>query len=166
MTLRVGEEGPEDKAIETALDFGKLSVIEPDRGPTDAFREDDSEEGIVGARTGGCCRMRLKPEAPRPCSCSVMMGDLYKNLSQHQWLYGLCLTRLQKQEKPRDRDLQLPRKRQGKATTTNLDIVSYSAAAKLASKEKRILAFSVPFGACASRFPVLRFLGMKSSLGD
>jgi hypothetical protein len=44
------------------------------------------------------------------------------------------------------------------AARTNLDIVSYSAASKPASKENRILAFSVPFGACAARFPVLRFL--------
>jgi hypothetical protein len=48
---------------------------------------------------------------------------------------------------------------------TNLDIVSYSAGASPASNENRIRAFSVPFGAYARRFEVLRFLGMMSSLG-
>ena len=76
MKLRVGEEGPEEIAMEAPREFGKLSVIDPDRGPTDAFLEDDSEEGTVGARRGGCCRIRLKPDAPSPCSCSVMTGDL------------------------------------------------------------------------------------------
>lgn len=103
--------------MEPARDAGNERVIELDRGVIDAFREDDSEEGMVGA-LGGCCRMRRRPEAPSPCSCSVMTGDL--------------------------------------------DIVSYSAAANPASKEKRIRAFSVP--ACA-KFGVLRFLGIESCAG-
>ena len=48
---------------------------------------------------------------------------------------------------------------------TNFDIVSYSAAVNPASIENRIRAFSVPFGAYAGRFEVLRFLGMRSWLG-
>lgn len=63
-------------AIEAERELGKDKVMELDRGPTEGFREDDSEEGMVGTRDGGCCRMRLSPDAPRPCSCSVMMGDL------------------------------------------------------------------------------------------
>jgi hypothetical protein len=78
--LRVGEEGPEEIAMEAARELGKLSVIDPGLGPTDAFREEDSEEGRVGARRGGCCRIRLSPEAPSPCSCSVMIGDLIEDL--------------------------------------------------------------------------------------
>jgi hypothetical protein len=74
--FNVGEEGPDEIAIEPARDFGSESVIELDRGPTDAFREEESEEGRVGARTGGCCRIRRRPEAPSPCSCSVKTGDL------------------------------------------------------------------------------------------
>lgn len=61
--------------MEPARDAGNERVIELDRGVIDAFREDDSEEGMVGA-LGGCCRMRRRPEAPSPCSCSVMTGDL------------------------------------------------------------------------------------------
>ena len=28
----------------------------------------------------GCCRMRRKPDAPRPCSCSGMIGDLHRTV--------------------------------------------------------------------------------------
>lgn len=121
MKLSVGDEGPKGIAMDGVREFENMRVIELDRGPIDALRLEDSEEGIVGARSGGCCRMRLRPEAPRPCSCSVMTGDL--------------------------------------------DIVSYSAAANPASKENRILALSVPLGACARRLPVLRFLGRSKSAG-
>lgn len=72
----VGEEGPELMAKEGVRGFGSASVIEAVRGPTDGLREEDPEEGNVGARGGGCCRIRRRPEAPSPCSCSVMTGDL------------------------------------------------------------------------------------------
>lgn len=62
--------------MEAALELGVFRVIDPVHGPEDAFREEDPEEGIVGALGGCCWRMRLRPEAPRPCSCSVMIGDL------------------------------------------------------------------------------------------
>ena len=69
--------------IDPVRELGSVSrVIEPDRGPIDAFREDDSEEGSVGARLRGSCRIRRNPEAPSPCSCSVMMGDLSEDYSQ------------------------------------------------------------------------------------
>lgn len=48
---------------------------------------------------------------------------------------------------------------------TNLDMLSYSAADAPASNEKRIRAFSVPLWPYASRLPVLRFLGIRSSPG-
>ena len=76
MKFRVGEEGPGVRAIDCLLEFDSVSVIEADRGPTEALREEDSDEGIVGARGGGCCRIRLRPDAPSPWSCSVMTGDL------------------------------------------------------------------------------------------
>jgi hypothetical protein len=72
----VGEEGPDGMSIDPVLELGNVRAIEPDRGATEAFRDDDSDEGIVGARGGGCCRIRRRPEAPRPCSCSVTTGDL------------------------------------------------------------------------------------------
>jgi hypothetical protein len=75
--FKVGEEGPEDMAIE-AVRLGKLSVMEPDRGPTEGFREDEVEDGRVGARAG-CCRIRRNPDAPSPCSCSAIIGDLGKS---------------------------------------------------------------------------------------
>ena len=162
MKLRVGEEGPEEIAMEAAREFEKLSVIDPDRGPTDAFREDDSEEGRVGARRGGCWRIRLRPDAPSPCSCSVMIGDLIEEFeSTSETVYP------HQASETGDCSLRSPRQNQGGVITTNLDIVSYSAATSPASKENRILAFSVVlFEPCARRFPVLRFLGMRSSLGD
>lgn len=71
---RVGEEGPEGIATEAAR-LGKGRVMELDRAPVDGALEELSEIGRVGAR-GSCCRIRLRPEAPSPCSCSVTMGDL------------------------------------------------------------------------------------------
>jgi hypothetical protein len=161
--LRVGDDGPEAIAIEAEREFGKDRVIDPDRGPIEGFLEDDSEEGIVGTRDGGCCRIRLSPEAPRPCSCSVMIGDLREHSQP-------CVTPAISNTTQGIRDITRPRRTPRSCTidetsTTNFDIVSYSAAASPASKEKRIRAFSVPFGACASRLPVLRFLGIRSSLG-
>lgn len=66
-------------AMEAAL-LGKLRVIESERGPTDAFREEDSDDGSVGARARGNCRILRRPEAPSPCSCSVMIGDLIEEV--------------------------------------------------------------------------------------
>ena len=58
-----------------------------DKGPT--VMEEDlggraygvvGEAGAVGARDGareaGCCRILRRPDIPRPCSCSGMIGDL------------------------------------------------------------------------------------------
>lgn len=74
MNGMTGEDGPEGIAIVAARP-GKGRVIELDRALTEAALEEFSEEGRVGA-LGSCCRIRLKPEAPSPCSCSVTMGDL------------------------------------------------------------------------------------------
>lgn len=74
--FRVGEEGPEVFAKDGVRGVGRVRVMEPERGPRDGLREDEPEEGKVGARGGGCCRMRRKPDAPSPWSCSVMTGDL------------------------------------------------------------------------------------------
>jgi hypothetical protein len=47
-----------------------------------------------------------------------------------------------------------------------LDIVSYSSKANPASSENRIRGLSRYLDVCKVRFPVLRFFGMRSSLGD
>ena len=38
--------------------------------------DDSGEEGKVGARYRGCCRIRRRPEDPSPCSCSDIRGAL------------------------------------------------------------------------------------------
>jgi hypothetical protein len=59
------------------IDDDRVRVMDPDRGPMEVLREDDSEDGSVGGgRIGGCWRIRRRPEAPIPCSCSVMTEDL------------------------------------------------------------------------------------------
>ena len=98
----------------------RLRVIEDDLEGTE--NDDSGEDGNVGFRAGGCCRMRRRPDAPSPCSCSGMIGDLA-------------------------------------IASCSLDVP--------ASNENRILAPSPTFGALASKFPVLRFLGRESmSVGD
>lgn len=73
MKFKGGEAGPGGIII----DDDRVRVMEPDRGPMEALREDDSEDGSVGGgRIGGCWRIRRRPEAPIPCSCSVMTGGL------------------------------------------------------------------------------------------
>jgi hypothetical protein len=73
----VGEAGPGDKAPEELFrELGSVRLIELERGATDVARDELAEGGRVGARGGGCCRIRRRPDAPRPCSCSVITGDL------------------------------------------------------------------------------------------
>ena len=74
MNGRIGDDGPEGMATEAARP-GKGRVIELDRALMDGAREELSEAGKTGT-LGTCCRIRLRPEAPSPCSCSVTMGDL------------------------------------------------------------------------------------------
>ena len=38
--------------------------------------DDSGDGGKVGAREGGCLRIRLRPLFPIPCSCSSIIGDL------------------------------------------------------------------------------------------
>lgn len=70
--LIVGEEGPEAVIVDADRDFESERVIELDRGPTEWVRDDDPED----PRAGGCWRIRRRPEAPSPCSCSAMWGVL------------------------------------------------------------------------------------------
>jgi hypothetical protein len=157
----VGDDGAGGRDALGARELGKLRVVETDRGPVDGFLEEDPEEGSVVVRGGGCCRIRLRPEAPRPCSCSVMMGDLMEELKS-------APTTIRSHQAPETGGpreggchARLPRRpRRVAATPTNLDMGSCSAAAQPGSKENRTLALSVPWRACAKRFPVLRFLGM------
>ena len=85
--FNVGEDGPEVMAKEGVRGVGSARVIEPVRGPMEGLREDDPEEGNVGARGGGCCRIRRRPDAPSPCSCSVMTGDLGGECGQYLQIY-------------------------------------------------------------------------------
>lgn len=77
-----GDEGP-DIAVVIRRSEGILKVIELDRGPTEWSREIASDAGMIGVR-GCCCRILLRPDAPRPCSCSVMTGDLCDECCQIQ----------------------------------------------------------------------------------
>ena len=52
-----------------------MRFIDPDRGPREVFRDEDTE-GRVGVRRPGCWRILRNPDAPSPCSCSVIIGDL------------------------------------------------------------------------------------------
>ena len=53
--LRTGEAGPEVKAPEEpCLEFGRVRLTEPERGATEAARDELVEVGSVGARGGGC----------------------------------------------------------------------------------------------------------------
>lgn len=70
-----------------------MAVIEVDRDiPTEGLLDTGVEdEGRVGARMGGCCRIRRRPDMPRPWSWSVTMGDLQivKPLSAAcLWFFG------------------------------------------------------------------------------
>ena len=56
-------------------ELGNVRFIDPDRGPMEVFREEEPE-GKVGVRRPGGWRILRKPEAPSPCSCSGMTGDL------------------------------------------------------------------------------------------
>lgn len=51
-----------------------FSVIEDDREAD--VKADSGEDGRVVTLEGGCCRIRRKPDAPGPCSCSWSIGDL------------------------------------------------------------------------------------------
>jgi hypothetical protein len=60
----VGEAGAVGAASEGCLDPGGVAK----------FSDVDRAEG--GPREPGCWRMRRRPDAPMPCSCSGTMGDL------------------------------------------------------------------------------------------
>jgi len=94
-----GEAGPGGIII----DDDRVRVMEPDRGPMEALREDDSEDGSVGGgRMGGCWRIRRRPEAPIPCSCSVMTEGLMKISGQLCLTLYLYIHRHQRHAEPRD----------------------------------------------------------------
>ena len=150
--FRFGEDGPDAiLALEDTRELDSVRVREPDLGPAEAFREEDSEEGTLGPRSGGCCRIRLNPEAPMPCSCSVI--GVLKEQSD-----PLHMCSLQNHWIPRVPGRAAPSLQRFNGTPkTDLDIVSNSAA-NPASNENRTLDLSVGC-ACARRLPVLRFLG-------
>lgn len=81
----MGEAGPGITAPSAPYELlleaidGRSRIMELDRG-SEAFLDETSEAGKAGNREGGCWRMRRSPEVPSPCSCSVMTGDLKRNL--------------------------------------------------------------------------------------
>lgn len=56
MKFKVGEAGPEGINKDADREFDRGRVMELERGPMEAFRDDDPDDGRVGgaARTGGC----------------------------------------------------------------------------------------------------------------
>ena len=62
---RVGELGAVGTEVEGCLEAGGVGLM---------FSE--AARWAETPREPGCCRMRRRPEAPRPCSCSVTMGEL------------------------------------------------------------------------------------------
>jgi hypothetical protein len=147
--------------IEPEREFDKERVvIEEDRGPREGFRDVDPEVEFAGPRDRGCCRIRRKPEAPRPCSCSVKTVDL----SRKMWSAFVSYTLRHQRHQVRVQ----PRPAAPTAHVTNLDMGSCSVPECSAPNENRIRAFSGPDGVLeeyARRFPVLRFLGIVNSLG-
>lgn len=65
----VGEDGAVDMAPYELFRDSEcvVVIIGAVRGPTEGAREELAED-IVATRDGGCWRIRLRPEAPRPCS--------------------------------------------------------------------------------------------------
>ena len=162
MKFRVGEDGPDGKAIEPEREFDKERVVMEDdrRGPREGFREVDPEVELAVPRERGCCRIRRRPEAPRPCSCSVKTGDLRRRM------WSAIILRHQRHQVHGQ-----PRACGSRNTcyNTNLVIESCSAADNSAPTENRIRALSGPdefLEEYERRFPVLRFLGIDNSLGD
>lgn len=86
--FKEGDVGPGGMAIEVDRGFGKERVMELDLGPIEGFRDDDPELGATGVLGSGCWRIRRRPEAPRPCSCSVIIGDLEENVVSHYKLHS------------------------------------------------------------------------------
>ena len=67
MKFIVGDDGHVDMApFELFRDSeGTVTFIDADRGPSDGAREELAED-IVVILGGGCWRIRLRPERPRP----------------------------------------------------------------------------------------------------
>jgi hypothetical protein len=72
----IGGGAPDDDFLDVVC---RLKLL--DRGPMEAARDELAEEARIGDRTCGCCRILRRPDAPRPCSCSVMMEALDDNMS-------------------------------------------------------------------------------------
>ena len=70
---KLGDPGPLERGIVPVWESTAVKEGVRERATTDGLREDALEPGRVGFRDGGCCcRMRWRPERPRPCSWSVI----------------------------------------------------------------------------------------------
>lgn len=80
MKAMLGELGTDDKGIEL-LCTSSIVVREADlvmADPKEGFRLPGADGRVPVRRGSGCCRMRRKPERPRPWSWSVMTELLRK----------------------------------------------------------------------------------------
>lgn len=71
---KLGDAGPPGERGGGGGDSAADSDVVLERATTEGLREVVVELGIVGARDGGCCRIRRRPDRPSPCSWSVT-GD-------------------------------------------------------------------------------------------
>ena len=56
---------------------GNERIMDDDRGIGWVLATgEESRDEALAVRARGCWRIRRRPDAPRPCSCSAMMGDL------------------------------------------------------------------------------------------
>ncbi len=89
---KLGDAGPAEKEESGAGAVTlALNDVERERVTTEGLRDEALEFGMVGLREGGCCRMRRRPESPRPCSWSVTGEGLHqveRNVSSGMMLSG------------------------------------------------------------------------------
>jgi hypothetical protein len=76
-SAKLGVAGPPVSDKLPALAAIALIEVDRDKAATEGLREEARDPGSVGFLDGGrCCLIRRRPERPKPCSWSVMMGDL------------------------------------------------------------------------------------------
>lgn len=79
LRFMVGDEGP---PLVNVREVERPNVIERARGGTekDALGEEECEGALEGpreeSREGGSCRIRRRPDAPKPTSCSATFEDM------------------------------------------------------------------------------------------
>lgn len=90
---KLGEAGPEREESGAGVARVALIEVERERVTTEGLREEALEFGMVGLREGGCCRIRRRPDSPRPCSWSATatgegLCQLKRNVSEGMAFVG------------------------------------------------------------------------------